>query len=147
MPVFASLTRSGPVRKNELLRLLWCAEVRMYNNIHWTARAPLISAWKYFAAEGACLLPQKLYICKTAWRCGQALRSTWITPLRQDKQYSHAKMSWLYLRFQCGSPFVPFVPFISVTFGRVHADRLIATVFHPPIIMQDHNNNTNHRRL
>lgn len=70
--------------------------------------------------------------------------STWITPLRQDKQYSHAKMSWLYLRFQCGSPFVPF---ISVTFGCVHADRLIATFFHPPIIVQDHNKNTNHRRL
>lgn len=59
--------------------------------------------------------------------------STWITPLRQDKQYSHANMSWLYLRFQCGSPFVPFVPFISVTFGRVHADRLIATVFIPQL--------------
>lgn len=73
MPAFASLTCSGPVRKNELLHLLWCAKVRMYNSIHWTTCAPLISAWNYFTAAGYAFSHKKLYKCKTTWKWGCAL--------------------------------------------------------------------------
>lgn len=49
-------------------------------------------------------------------------------------------MFWLYLHFSVWQSYL-------ASFGHVRADLLIATVFHSPIIMQDHNSNTNHRRL
>lgn len=159
MPTFASLTRSGPLRKNELLHLLWCAKVRTCNSIHWTTRAPLISVWNYFTAAGYAFCQEEekkknLYECKTMWKWGHACVS-WehMTNCADATQHSPAKIE---RKICCLIPvilnkhafLIPYLPFFEVFSLYSRAAAGLSSLHHfPPIIMQHWTNNSNQRRL
>lgn len=160
MPTFASLTRSGPLRKNELLHLLWCAKVRTCNSIHWTTRAPLISVWNYFTAAGYAFCQEEkknkkknLYECKTTWKWGRAF-NLWehVSNCTDTKQTQSCKnknknllpnsiyFEWTQLSFHACF----FDIFLFICVWLQHSGPCIASL---QLSCRYQNNNSNQRRL
>lgn len=152
MPTFASLSRCGPGRKNELLHLLWCAKVRMYNSIHWTTCAPLSSASNYFTAAGYSFFSQNIYKCQTTWKRGHAymgahgencIERQWAKEVKQKKW----KMCWLRVLWVNVTWSILRAYFFLAVHLKHRCVAGICTGHHSPIIMQGPNNKGNQRHL
>lgn len=129
---FASLTRSGPLRKNEPLHLPQSAKARLYDSVHRTTHASLTSAWNWVS------LPSEINYTTSQKR-------TWVTATPpHSEQHAQTKMSpnHVYIRLVVVNACL----LLLVIFNFVHVLVSISPLF-SPIIMQDHSSNNNHRHF
>lgn len=118
----------------------------MYNSIHWTTCAPLISAWNYFTTAGYAF-SHKNYTNAKPHELGPGFHGgTWTTTQLIVMQRLRYLILFTFILYMLVFPFLFCCLFKFLCVVGICTGFLIVIIFPSPIIMQDHNN-SNQRHL